>query len=264
MSGYIYCFNTHENPNIIKAGHTQQQDVQKRLRGYLGPTKPRSIIFTLKVDDSVEAERMMLQLMQQCVSLNKRCDLGNEWFETTGNFNFEQRASHLQTIAKIVQKASSIPSIPSIPPSIIPPSIPPSVQENNRDIRLLQNVLRGGHLIVENVPVEGTWIVGVREREDAFEGERQHKRTFSETNSSELDPEPPVQQATGLRGLEDYFKKLDDFVAQEAKPNTSPLELLRSYESSTFCRYGNMCQFLPFSESERVKVVSNRYRDFLS
>ena len=125
MSGFIYCFNTHENPNIIKAGHTQQE-VQKRLRGYMGPTKPRSIIFTLKVDDSVEAEKMMLQLMEQCVSLNKRYDLGNEWFETTGNFNFEQRAGHLQTIAKIVQKASSIPS--SIP-SRIPPSIPPSVQD---------------------------------------------------------------------------------------------------------------------------------------
>ena len=125
MSGFIYCFNTHENTNIIKAGHTQQE-VQKRLRGYMGPTKPRSIIFTLKVDDSVEAEKMMLQLMEQCVSLNKRYDLGNEWFETTGNFNFEQRAGHLQTIAKIVQKASSIPS--SIP-SRIPPSIPPSVQD---------------------------------------------------------------------------------------------------------------------------------------
>ena len=202
MSGYIYCFNTHENPHIIKAGHTQQK-VQKRLRGYLGPTKPRSIIFTLKVDDSVEAEKMMLKLFEQCISLNKRCDLGNEWFETTGCFNFKERAEHLQTIAKIVQKASSIP-----PPSIPPPSIPPS-------------------------------------------------------KSSEYDS-GPVQQATGLRGLEDYFKKFDDFVAQEAKPDSSPLELLRSYEASTFCPYGNMMrQFLPFPESERVKVVANRYRDFL-
>ena len=208
MSGFIYCFNTHENPNIIKAGHTQQ-DVQKRLRGYLGPTKPRSIIFTLKVDDSVEAEKIMLQLMQQCVSLKKRYDLGNEWFETTGNFTFEQRTEHLQTIAKIVKKASSIP-----------PSIP-SVQD-------------------------------VRER-----------ILISETNGSELEPEPPVQQATGLRGLEDYFKKFDDFVAQEAKPNrVSPLALLRNYEASTFCPY--ICQFLPFSEPERVNVVSKRYLDFLT
>ena len=105
MKGHIYCFNTHENPNIIKAGHTQQE-VQKRLRGYLGPTKPRHIIFTLKVDDSVEAEKMMLQLMRQCISLTHRDDLGNEWFETSGNFNFEQRATHLQNIARIVQKAS--------------------------------------------------------------------------------------------------------------------------------------------------------------
>ena len=115
MSGHIYCFNTHENPNIIKAGHTQQ-DVPKRLRGYLGPSKPRTVIFSLKVNDSVEAEKMMLQLMQQCVSLNKRHDLGNEWFETIGCFNFEQRATHLQAIARIVQKASNIiPIVQTMP-----------------------------------------------------------------------------------------------------------------------------------------------------
>uniref|UniRef100_A0A6C0IY05 Bacteriophage T5 Orf172 DNA-binding domain-containing protein n=1 Tax=viral metagenome TaxID=1070528 RepID=A0A6C0IY05_9ZZZZ len=225
MSGFIYCFNTHENPNIIKAGHTQQ-DVQKRLRGYLGPTKPRSIIFTLKVDDSVEAEKMMLELMQQCVSLNKRHDLGNEWFETTGNFNFEQRTKHLQTIAKIAQKASSIP--PSIPPSMppsMPPSIPPSVPPPS---------------VPASVPPS--------------------------IKSSEYDSgRPPVQQPTGLRGLEDYFKKFDDFVAQEAKPNhVSPLELLRNYEASTFCPYGNLCKFLPYSEDIRSNVTAHRYSDFLN
>jgi|APSaa5957512622_1039677.scaffolds.fasta_scaffold08786_6 hypothetical protein len=228
MSGYIYCFNTHENPHIIKAGHTQQK-VQKRLRGYLGPTKPRSIIFTLKVDDSVEAEKMMLKLFEQCISLNKRCDLGNEWFETTGCFNFKERAEHLQTIAKIVQKASSIPP-PSIPPpSIPPPSIPPpSVPPPS--------------IPPPSIPPP----------------------SIPPSKSSEYDS-GPVQQATGLRGLEDYFKKFDDFVAQEAKPDSSPLELLRSYEASTFCPYGNMMrQFLPFPESERVKVVAHRYRDFLS
>jgi hypothetical protein len=163
------------------------------------------------VDDSVEAEKMMLQLMQQCVSLHKRKDLGNEWFETTGCFSFEQRAEHLQTIAKIVKKASIIP---------------PSTQS----------------------------VQGVGER-----------TLISETNSSETDTEPPVQQATGLRGLETYFKKFDDFVAQEAKPNhVSPLALLQNYEASTFCPYGNLCQFLPLSELERVKVVSKRYLDFLA
>lgn len=217
MSGFIYCFNTHENPNIIKAGHTQQ-DVQKRLRGYMGPTKPRSVIFTLKVDDSIEAEKMMLQLMQQCVCLTKRYDLGNEWFETTGCFSFEERAKHLQTIAKIVQKASRVP-----------PSIP-----------------------------------SIEDVESFHEGLR-HKRTINETNSSESDPEPPMQHATELRGLGNYFKKCDDFVAQEAKPNNiSPLALLKSYEASTFCPYGNLCQFLPFSESERVNVVARRYKEFLN
>lgn len=205
MSGHIYCFNTHENPNIIKAGHTQQ-DVQKRLRGYLGPTKPRCVIFTLQVGDSVEAEKMMLNLMKQCVSLKQRHDLGNEWFEMTGNFKFEQRADHLQMIAKIVQKASSVPSVPARP----------------------------------------------------------HTR-ISKTNRSESEAEPPVQQATALRGLEDYFKRFDDFVAQEtaAQNNVSPLALLRIYEASTFCPYGNLCEFLPFSENERVKVTARRYREFL-
>lgn len=105
MKGFIYCFTTHENPNIIKAGHTHQE-VSKRLRGYLGPTKPRSIIFTHAVDDSVEAEKMMLQLMCQTVSIKQRQDLGNEWFETVGKYTFHDRQVHLENIAQIVKKAS--------------------------------------------------------------------------------------------------------------------------------------------------------------
>lgn len=107
MKGYIYCFNTHENPNIIKAGHTQQ-NIHKRLRGYPGPTKPRSIFFQLQVDDSVYAEKMMLTLMRQCASLIQRHDLGNEWFEVSGEFDFHERAAHLQSIATIVQLASRV------------------------------------------------------------------------------------------------------------------------------------------------------------
>lgn len=211
MSGHIYCFNTQENPNIIKAGHTQQNDVQKRLRGYMGPTKPRSIIFTLKVDNSVEAEKMMLELMTLCVSIKKRCDLGNEWFETTGNFSFEQRTVQLQTIARIVKKASSL-SVASVVPSVVPSVIAS---------------------VIASVP--------------------------------SVDSDEPVQQVTTttLRGLEEYFKNFDDFVAQEAAPShVSPLALSRTFEASTFCPY--LCQFLPFSESERVNVTAQRYRDFLS
>ena len=105
MKGFIYCFTTHENPNIIKAGHTHQE-VSKRMRGYLGPTKPRTMIFTHEVDDSVEAEKMMLKLMCQTVSIKQREDLGNEWFETTGEYTFHDRQVHLENIAQIVKKAS--------------------------------------------------------------------------------------------------------------------------------------------------------------
>lgn len=105
MKGFIYCFTTHENPNIIKAGHTHQE-VSKRMRGYLGPTKPRTMIFTHEVDDSVEAEKMMLKLMCQTVSIFQRQDLGNEWFETTREYSFHDRQVHLENIAQIVKKAS--------------------------------------------------------------------------------------------------------------------------------------------------------------
>jgi hypothetical protein len=105
MKGFIYCFTTHENPYIIKAGHTHQE-VSKRMRGYLGPTKPRTMIFTHEVDDSVEAEKMMLKLMRQTVSIKQREDLGNEWFETVGEYSFHDRQVHLENIAQIVKKAS--------------------------------------------------------------------------------------------------------------------------------------------------------------
>ena len=105
QSGYIYCFTTHENPNIIKCGRTDQK-VEKRLGGYLGPTKPRHIIFIYKVDDSVEAEKMMLKLFYQNISLKQRKDLGLEWFQTTGEFTFQERERQLVDIAEIVKKAS--------------------------------------------------------------------------------------------------------------------------------------------------------------
>lgn len=49
----------------------------------MGLSKPRTIIATRKVDDSVEAEKIMLRLMRQCVGIMERIDLGAEWFEAT-------------------------------------------------------------------------------------------------------------------------------------------------------------------------------------
>ena len=232
MSGYIYCFNTHENPNIIKAGYTQQDNYKKRFQSYIGPTKPRSVFFTMKVDDAIEAEKMMLQLMNQCASICKRCDLGNEWFQTIGEFTFEQRASHLQTIAKIVQKASSTQSI-----------IPPSNSSG-------QNFQAANSL--ENVPT-AHWILGVNNAHKKFNEENNIRKLTIKTNSFEVP-----------RGLELYFKKFDDFVSQEATKNFSAVNLLRSYEASTFCPNRYLCQFLPVSESDRLKIVAHRYQDFLT
>lgn len=200
MKGYIYCFNTSESPNIIKAGHTHQ-DVKKRLRGYLGPSRPRSIIFEVQVDDSIEAEKMMLLLMRQCVSLKQRHDLGNEWFETNGDFNFQERATHLQSIAKIVKKASSVQT---------------------------------------NLSVSSK--VSSKEPDEIF---------------------PEMEEvALSLRGLEEYFKKFDDYVAQYAPQCGDALSLLKRYESSPFCPY--ICEYLPFSETKRVQVTANRYVNFIS
>lgn len=201
MQGYIYCFNTKENPNIIKAGQTQQ-DVKQRLRGYIGPTKPRHIFFQEKVDDCIKAETMMLDLMCQCVSLTKRNDLGNEWFETNGDYNFEKRAIHLDTIAKIVKMASRDACIPEVRTVVAAPS---------------------------------------------------------EATGAAFQPE-----AKTLRGLETYFENFDRYITEQALHCTDPLTLLKNYESSSFCIYGNFCKFLPFSEKERVKVIENRYAEFIT
>lgn len=104
MAGIIYCFNTLSSKLIYKAGHTQQS-FATRCRGYTGPSRPRSVIFAKPVDNSVLAERYMLSLIRQCVSLQPRRDMGTEWFEATDVSVEEERHSHLLTIADIVQKA---------------------------------------------------------------------------------------------------------------------------------------------------------------
>lgn len=106
MAGLIYCFSTLGDPKVYKAGHTQNS-LSTRMRGYLGPSKPRVIIFSRRVDDSAQAEKMMLSLCRQCVSLKVRPDLGDEWFEdvTVAASVLHQ---HLQQIADIVQLASRV------------------------------------------------------------------------------------------------------------------------------------------------------------
>lgn len=121
MKGTIYCFNTIGDSRTYKAGHTTNK-LQKRLAGYLGPSKPRNIIFSRPVENSIAAEKIMLRLMRQCISIVPREDLGDEWFQAiesvdcsfrnnatnsietiTRKFDFDTRHKQLQHIAKIVQ-----------------------------------------------------------------------------------------------------------------------------------------------------------------
>lgn len=223
MSGHIYCFTTHENPGIIKAGHTQQ-DVRKRLRGYLGPAKPRAIIFQVQVDDSVHAERMMLELMRQCASLAQRHDLGNEWFERRAGFKFEECATQLQNIAKIVQKASKSTTAP----------------DGHRHER-------GGRELVTTRPAEPAEPITTHPAEPA-ERVLEHREHASYSR---------------LQGLEQYFKSFDKYVEQLAPAGHDPLSLLQGYESSSFCPYGDFCRFLRYPRETRVEVTANRYANFL-
>jgi hypothetical protein len=163
----------------------------------------------MKVDDSVEAEKMMLELMNQCVSLKWRNDLGNEWFQTVGEFSFEQRAEHLRTIAKIVQRASNIPS-------------------NKKRIETLET-----------------------------------SQLHCENSIAACAEERPVPKAAAIKGLDEYFKTFDAFVAQEARANhSSALDLMRLFETSSFCTM--MSEYLPISKNERLKIVETRYENFLT
>ena len=81
MSGYIYCFNTVCDHKIYKAGHTQQDELSYRLKSYLGPSKPRVVVASRHVVDSVDAEKMLLGLLRQSSAVKPRIDLGDEWFE---------------------------------------------------------------------------------------------------------------------------------------------------------------------------------------
>lgn len=104
MRGTIYCFNTIGDARVFKAGHTQNE-LRTRLRGYLGPSRPRTIFFSQRVDDSVLAETLMLTLLRQCVSFTQRTDLGNEWFEATVD-DARTLYDHLKRIAHVCALAS--------------------------------------------------------------------------------------------------------------------------------------------------------------
>lgn len=104
MAGTIYCFNTVGDHRIYKAGHTQQE-LKSRLRGYLGPSRPRVIVASRNVDDSVAAETMVLGLLRQCSALVPRSDLGNEWFESRDGVGDDERHKAILFVFDVVSKA---------------------------------------------------------------------------------------------------------------------------------------------------------------
>jgi hypothetical protein len=115
MAGLVYCFNTVGDSSIYKAGHTQNS-LRTRLKGYLGLSKPRTIIFCRKVHDSVLAEKIMLTLFRQCKSLKERGDLGDEWFQDVSETKSILH-EHLTNIADVVQRVSPTKeAIPSYSP----------------------------------------------------------------------------------------------------------------------------------------------------
>lgn len=104
MAGYIYFFNTLGDGQIYKAGETQQDNVSARMRGYLGPSKPRTIVASRAVDDALEAEKLLLSLLKQCVHYRFRPDYGDEWFEAVTD-DVEERHKAVLLIADVVQRA---------------------------------------------------------------------------------------------------------------------------------------------------------------
>ena len=112
MSGIIYCFNTICNARIYKAGHTQQEDLASRLKGYLGPSKPRVIVAHRRADDSLDAEDTMLRLLRLCHFFRTRPDLGDEWFEATDGYDEDARHKAVCFILDVASKASrTIPRV---------------------------------------------------------------------------------------------------------------------------------------------------------
>ena len=132
MAGIVYCFNTICDHRIYKAGHTQQT-LQSRLRGYLGPSRPRVIVASRKVDDSVAAETMILGLLQQCSTLAQRTDLGNEWFELKDGVDVEECHKAILFVFDVVSKAVRAPDCCKHPdvPTLHPPS---QVTTSNIDV----------------------------------------------------------------------------------------------------------------------------------
>lgn len=114
MSGHLYLLREREfinnDMNIVKAGRTQ--NIINRFKQY---PKGSELLFIWKCDDTVEAEKCMLDLLRKC--FKQRIDIGREYFEapiediveTISNF-LCARMRHM-----LFQKASVKHEVPALP-----------------------------------------------------------------------------------------------------------------------------------------------------
>lgn len=116
--GIIYGFNTFASHTIIKIGRTEQT-LKQRLKGYIGPSKPRTLIFHKEVDDSVAAENWVKILMSQCASVTQRYDLGDEWYESRPGISDEERNNNMLNISEVARLAVRYIH----PPRACPPAV---------------------------------------------------------------------------------------------------------------------------------------------
>ena len=103
--GFLYCFNTLGDARVYKIGHTRQDELAHRLKGYLGPSKPRVLVVQRRVVDSVEAERLCLALVRGTRVLLERRDMGDEWFEAPPGVDVDQLHCALALLAEVVGRA---------------------------------------------------------------------------------------------------------------------------------------------------------------
>ena len=158
--GIIYGFNTLASNTIIKIGRTEQT-LNQRLRGYIGPSKPRTLIFRKEVDDSIEAEKWVKKLMSQCSSFTQRYDLGDEWYETIPGVKDDVRNEHMLNISEVARLAVrdiSQPDPPTHPPiaqALLPAqAIDTSISTQNTSIPGMEKYFSDMDKFVDEEPME--------------------------------------------------------------------------------------------------------------
>ena len=104
MPGFIYFFSTFGDRTVFKAGRTDQESLAARFKSYLGPSKPRMVVASREVDDTVAAEDMMLRLLRSSRVLQVRPDLGAEWFSADAD-DVEEVHATVRFFFGVVQKA---------------------------------------------------------------------------------------------------------------------------------------------------------------